>query len=163
MLIQIKTDKPEDKKFTHDEVGYEEPSTHLGERCKNCEHFIPATGDSPAGCEGVQRPIAETAWCHRWKEQMKKHPYSHTVIEHHEDGSHTVHHIHGKHGHQHSVPTRDGDVKHAASHHDAMIDSMMEHTSNPNPGERNDENNEAMPAAAPAAPVAPAVAPPAGA
>lgn len=58
---------------------------------------------------------------------MKHHKFSHTHIEHHKDGSHTVHHIH-EDGPAH-------DVKHAAPNHDAMIDSMMDHTSAPNPGE----------------------------
>ena len=66
---------------------------------------------------------------------MKKHKFSHTVIEHHSDGSHTIHHIHEKHGHVHNVPVRDGDVKGAAGDHDAMVDHLMDHTSDMNPGE----------------------------
>ena len=77
----------------------------------------------------------------------KHHPFSHTVIEHHEDNSHTVHHIHEKHGHSHTTPVRDGDVKGAAGDHDGMIDHLMEHTSQPNPGE-----GAAMPAPGGAAP-----------
>ena len=96
------------------------------------------------------------------EEIMRKHNFSHTVIEHHEDGSHTIHHIHKKHGHVHDVPKRDGDVKGAAADHDSMLDHVMDHTSAPNPGEGKDENNEAMAAGA-AAPAAGAAAPAAGA
>lgn len=144
--------KPESEKFTHDQVGYENPSTHLHEECEDCKHFIPETDKSPAGCEGVQRPIAEGAWCHRFKrdEKMKHHKFSHTVTEHHKDGSHTVHHIHEKHGFE-GPAHRDGDVKGAAGNHDGMMDHIMEHTSAPNPGEDKDANNEALIAAAPAA------------
>lgn len=57
----------------------------------------------------------------------KKHKFTHTHIEHHEDGSHTVHHVH-----------QDGpahDVKGAVADHDGMMDHMMDHTSSMNPGE----------------------------
>lgn len=85
---------------------------------------------------------------------MKKHPYSHTVIEHHGDDSHTVHHIHEKHGHVHNVPTREGDVRGAAGNHDGMMDHIMDHTSAPNPGEGKDADNVALqaPGVAAAAP-----------
>lgn len=83
---------------------------------------------------------------------MKKHhDFSHTVVEHHDDGSHTVHHIHKKHGHVHTVPKRDGDVKGSAGDHDALMDHMMDHTSAMNPGEGKDEANQALAAAPPAA------------
>ncbi len=155
-----KNEKAESEKFTHDQVGYEDPSTHPHEECEDCKHFIPETDKSPAGCEGVQRPIAEGAWCHRFKrDTMKKHSYSHTVIEHHKDGSHTIHHIHEKHGHAHTAPTREGDVKGVAGNHDQMMDHVMDHTSMPNPGEDKDEANAAIPGAA----AAPAAAAPAGA
>lgn len=58
---------------------------------------------------------------------MKKHHFSHTNVEHHKDGSHTVHH------HHESDPSKD--VKHATPDHDGMMDSMMANTSSPNPGE----------------------------
>src|SRR6266705_2992683 len=92
MLIEIKKYKPEAEKFTHDQVGYEDPSTHPGQRCENCEHFINPTSTSPAGCEGVQRPIAESAWCHRYEkdENMKHHKFHKTTAEHHKDGSITI-------------------------------------------------------------------------
>lgn len=78
----------------------------------------------------------------------KHHKFSSTHIEHHEDGSHTVHHIH-KDGSAH-------DKKYAAADHDSMLDGMMDHTSEPNPGEA-----EAQPAPAAAGAAAPP--PPAGA
>jgi hypothetical protein len=147
-----RNNKPESEKFTHDQVGYEDPSTHPYDECKDCKHFIPQTDESPPGCEGVQRPIAEGAWCHRFeRDTMKKHEFSHTVVEHHDDGSHTVHHIHKKHGHVHTAPKREGDVKGSAGDHDQMMDHMMDHTSMPNPGEGNDESNQPMGAAGAAA------------
>lgn len=69
-----KQEKPESEKFSHDSVGYENPSTHGSEDCDDCVHFIPATADSPAGCEGVQRPISEEAWCHRFKRKPSIEP-----------------------------------------------------------------------------------------
>ncbi len=75
---------------------------------------------------------------------MKKHPYSHTVTEHHKDGSHTVHHIHEKHGHVHDVPVRDGDVRGAAADHDGMMDHLMDHTAAPNDDEGKDEEGKAL-------------------
>ena len=93
---------------------------------------------------------------------MKKHHFSHTVVEHHADNSHTVHHIHEKHGHHDSTPKRDGDVKHAAGDHDSLMDSMMDHTSAPNAGEGNDAANQPMPGAG-APPLGAAGAPPVGA
>jgi hypothetical protein len=69
-----KAEKPESEKFTHDEVGYENPSTHGTEDCDDCIHFIAATKDSPSGCEGVQRPIAEEAWCHRFERKRQPEP-----------------------------------------------------------------------------------------
>jgi hypothetical protein len=92
------------------------------------------------------------------EDYMKRHhDFSHTVLEHHEDGSATVHHIHKKHGHVHTAPKRDGDVKGSAGDHDQMIDHLMDNTSQPNPGEDKDESNQPMGAAgaAPAAPVTP--------
>ena len=57
----------------------------------------------------------------------KPHKFTHTHIEHHSDGSHTVHHVH-----------QDGpahDKKYAAADHDHLMDGMMDNTSAPNPGE----------------------------
>jgi hypothetical protein len=85
---------------------------------------------------------------------MKKHKFTHSHIEHHKDGTHTVHHVHEEGPHK--------DVKGAAHNHDAMMDHMMEHTSAPNPGEGNDVANAPMASPAPAA-GAPPMAPPQGA
>lgn len=75
---------------------------------------------------------------------MKKHhPYTHTHVEHHEDGSHTIHHVHKDGPHK--------DVKSAAGSHDEMLDHLMDHTSAPNEGEDKDEANVALAGAAPAA------------
>ena len=131
MLVVIKS-KPESEKFTHEQVGYEQPSSHLNERCGNCKHFIPETKDSPAGCEGVQRPIAADAWCHRYDKDsnMKKHKYMRTTIEHHGDGSHTVrhHHMDGeKHDKTHAVGADMG--------LDGVHDSLQDHLGSPNSGE----------------------------
>lgn len=57
----------------------------------------------------------------------KKHPYSHTHIEHHKDGSHTIHHVHESDSSK--------DVKGAVADHDSLMDHIMDHTSEPNPGE----------------------------
>lgn len=57
----------------------------------------------------------------------KHHKFHTTTIKHHKDGSHTITHHH-----------EDGDhmnVEHGVSDHDGMMDSMMEHTAPPNPGE----------------------------
>lgn len=55
---------------------------------------------------------------------MKKHKFSHTHVEHHNDGSHTVHHVH-----ESGDPKKD--IKAGVSDHDGLMDHMMEHTSAP--------------------------------
>jgi len=75
---------------------------------------------------------------------MRKHDFSHSVVEHHADGSHTIHHIHKKHSHVHDLPVRDGDVRGAAGDHDGMMDHMMDHTSMMNQGEDKDESNQPL-------------------
>ena len=82
--------------------------------------------------------------------KVAHHGFTHSTVHHHADGSHTIQH------HHHEGPHKD--VHHAVSNHDQMIDSMMDHTSQPNPGEA--EAN-AGPAPAPAG--VPGGAPPAGA
>ena len=77
--------------------------------------------------------------------KSKKTKHKHTHIEHHADGSHTVHHEH-EDGSMH-------DVKHAVADLDGMHDSMQDHLGTPNPGEAEaNEGSEA--AAAGAAPAA---------
>jgi hypothetical protein len=67
----------------------------------------------------------------------KKHKFHTTHVEHHKDGSHTVHHMHEDGAH--------ADVKHAVSGLDSLHDSMEDHLGSPNAQE-----GEAMPQAAPA-------------
>lgn len=55
------------------------------------------------------------------------HSFSHSVIEHHNDGTHTIHHINRKHGYAHIQPHQDGDVRGSAADHDGMLDHMMDH------------------------------------
>jgi hypothetical protein len=60
-------------------------------------------------------------------EKKKKHHFSHTHIEHHDDGSATVHHQHE------SDPKKD--IKHAVADTDQMHDSLEDHIGTPNAGE----------------------------
>jgi hypothetical protein len=61
------------------------------------------------------------------KSKVAHHGFTHTHIEHHPDGSHTVHHVH--HEGQHK------DVKHAAMNLDHVHDSLQDNLGTPNPGE----------------------------
>jgi hypothetical protein len=72
------------------------------------------------------------------------HKFTHTHIEHHKDGSATVHHKHAEGEHK--------DVKHAVSDLDGIHDSLEDHLGQPNPGEGQDEMGQAMPPAAGAMP-----------
>lgn len=58
-------EKPESEKITHAAAGYEFPSSHAGERCSGCMHFISAV---PPRCEGVESPIQRDAWCRRYED-----------------------------------------------------------------------------------------------
>jgi broad specificity phosphatase PhoE len=129
----------------------------------NVEDTLAKRGVDPEKLEEAISPGIHAKMAAAIGPNMKKHKFSHTVIEHHKDGSHTVHHIHEKHEHKHEAPTRDGDVKGAAADHDEMLDHVMDHTSEPNPGEAaataGDHGVPAGPAAAaglpaPAAPAA---------
>jgi hypothetical protein len=156
----------------------------------SCEHFVPTEGhdglcnlmskeqdetsdamsehkgqsvdwdDCCDGHEGENISWREAQKLLKLRGFMKKHhKFSHSITEHHDDGSHTVHHIHEKHGFQ-GPAKREGDVKGTAGDHDAMMDHMMDHTSQPNPGEANDAANQPMPGAG-APPPGAAGAPPA--
>lgn len=59
--------------------------------------------------------------------KRKGHKFRSTHIEHHHDGSATVHHQH--------EDGADHDVKHAAANLDGVHDSMQDHLGTPNPGE----------------------------
>ena len=48
----------------------------------------------------------------------KQHPYKRTHIEHHEDGSHTIHHEHEQ--------GPEGDKHHAVASHDEMMDKLQD-------------------------------------
>ena len=61
------------------------------------------------------------------KKKHAGHGFTHTHIEHHADGSHTVHHQHEE-GMEH-------DVKHAVANLDGAHDSMQDNLGTPNPGE----------------------------
>jgi hypothetical protein len=89
------------------------------------------------------------------KKKHAGHGFTHTHVEHHADGSHTVHHVHEDGPHK--------DVKGAVGDHDGLMDHMMDHTSAPNPGEAEANAGPAAPTAAPGAPVPGAPAGPMGA
>jgi hypothetical protein len=56
----------EKEKLSHAAVDYEHPSTHPGEFCGKCRHYI--EGNPPA-CAGVKSPILPMDWCHRFRSQ----------------------------------------------------------------------------------------------
>lgn len=70
------------------------------------------------------------------KKKSEKHQFSHTHIEHHKDGSHTVHH-------QHESGDAKKDIKHAVPDLDGAHDSMEEHLGQPNAGEEQAEAAQA--------------------
>lgn len=74
-------------------------------------------------------------------EHKKRHKFSHTHIEHHKDGSATVHHVHEDGAH--------ADVKHAAADLDGVHDSLQDHLGVPNPGEMEANAGPAPASAAP--------------
>lgn len=61
------------------------------------------------------------------KKKHAGHGFTHTHMEHHHDGSHTVHHVHEDGPHK--------DVKHAVANLDGAHDSMQDNMGTPNPGE----------------------------
>jgi hypothetical protein len=118
-----------------------ETNEFRGLLCRSCNHLLGNARDKILILENAIQYLK------RYGVKMKKHKFSHTIVEHHEDGSHTVHHVHEKHKHVDTTPKRDGDVKGAAGDHDALMDHIMDHTSQPNPGEMNDAANQPMPGA----------------
>jgi len=100
--------------------------------------------------------MAEEKKEHKKKSSKKGHKFRHTHIEHHDDGSATVHHQHEE-GPEH-------DVKHAAANLDGVHDSMEDNLGQPNPGEAeaNAGSDAQAAGAAPAGPVAAVPAGPAG-
>ncbi len=87
------------------------------------------------------------------KKSHAGHGFSHTNIEHHADGSHTVHHVHSE--------GPDKDVKGAKAGLDEVHDSLQDHLGMPNPGEAEAQAGPA-PAAAPGAPAGAPMPAPAG-
>lgn len=69
------TGKTEVEKFSHQEVDYEEKSTHPGKICGNCKHFIPG---SPPACEGVKKPISIGAFCGRYDAVINTNPVNYS-------------------------------------------------------------------------------------
>ena len=43
------------------------------------------------------------------KEKHAGHGFTHTHVEHHADGSHTIHHVHEKTEHKHGMPQHVGE------------------------------------------------------
>jgi hypothetical protein len=75
----------------------------------------------------------------------KHHKFSHSTIEHHDDGSHTTTHHH-EDGKSHK--------KYASADHDHMMDGLMDHTApSAAPAEQAPPAAGAMPAGAPPAAV----------
>lgn len=73
------------------------------------------------------------------EKKKKGHKYHHTRVEHHKDGSHTVHHAHDEGVHK--------DVKHAVSNLDGVQDSIEDNLGTPNAGEAEaDQGNHGIPA-----------------
>jgi hypothetical protein len=114
--------------------------------CALCNHLI---GEAKESIQVLRNAINYLRKHGVQMAHKKSHKYTHTHIEHHADNSHTVHHVHEDGPHK--------DSKHAVADHDSMIDSLMDHTSAPNPGESTE-------AAVPGAPATgmPAVGGPAG-
>jgi hypothetical protein len=54
------------EKRTHELVKYEEKSTHTGQRCDKCVHFVSKIYGGPA-CVGVQSVIDASGWCRRYR------------------------------------------------------------------------------------------------
>lgn len=71
------------------------------------------------------------------------HDFSHSHVEHHGDGSHTIHHVHKS-----GDPTKD--VKHAVQNLDGVHDSMQANLGAPNPGEAAPDAGAASGVGAPA-------------
>jgi hypothetical protein len=53
------------EKQTHESVKYEEKSTHKGQKCELCRHFIEARYGGPA-CVGVRSVVDTGGWCRRF-------------------------------------------------------------------------------------------------
>jgi hypothetical protein len=45
------------------EAAKYQPNPKDGQRCDNCQFWIPPEGDGPGGCKVVEGDIAPEAWC----------------------------------------------------------------------------------------------------
>src|SRR6267378_4570648 len=97
---------------------------------KGCCEFVDQIPDKPGEPEGLVQIAGVKG------NMERKHPFSHTVIEHHGDNTHTVHHIHqdNKFAGTPMLPGK-GDIRSAAGSHDEMMDRIMDNTSDANEGE----------------------------
>jgi len=77
------------------------------------------------------------------KKKHAHHGFTHSHIEHHADGSHTVEHHHNEGPHK--------NVRHAAMSLDHVHDSLQDHLGLPNPGEAEANAGQHGVAAEPAA------------
>lgn len=57
-------ERSDDKKHSQASVNFEHPSTHAGEFCGKCKHYITA---NPPRCEVTQGPIKPMDWCHQFR------------------------------------------------------------------------------------------------
>jgi hypothetical protein len=64
-IIERVNETAQKEKRTHESVKYEEKSTHKGQKCELCRHFIEARYGGPA-CAGVKSPIQSEAYCRRF-------------------------------------------------------------------------------------------------
>lgn len=55
------------EKRSHASVNYAAKSPHKDKRCNLCSHFIPATENKWAACQGVKSPIAPAGYCDRFE------------------------------------------------------------------------------------------------
>ena len=57
----------EEQKHTQSSVNFEERSTHSGEFCAKCKHYIAGNPPSCAGVKSTPAPIRPMSWCHRFR------------------------------------------------------------------------------------------------
>ena len=60
-----------EQKSSHEEVGFEHPSRHGGQTCKECVHLrlIWIINLGPVHCETVKDPIKYGDYCKRWEDR----------------------------------------------------------------------------------------------
>lgn len=116
-------------KFTKAEVDFEHPASGM-DLCRRCVYFQPAT----KSCRIVEGLIQPNDWCNKFQEKKmvegKRHKFTHTHIELHDDGSATIHHVHADGPHK--------DIKYAAGDLDEVHDGIQKNL-NPEEEERLEE------------------------